>query len=102
MVKIGTRICWYRPHYEPCLSFDLFQKTYGSFHYTSLLYLSDYATDFDGGRLVFVDGASGNVTVEPKKGAPDFIFQVGPALRCLNMHATNLVLVFRVTAAMKH
>ncbi|KAM7296674.1 2-oxoglutarate and iron-dependent oxygenase domain-containing protein 3 isoform X2 [Ixodes scapularis] len=44
------------------------KKTYGSFHYTSLLYLSDYATDFDGGRLVFVDGASGNVTVEPKKG----------------------------------
>ncbi|KAG0411755.1 hypothetical protein HPB47_011117 [Ixodes persulcatus] len=44
------------------------KKTYGSFHYTSLLYLSNYATDFDGGRLVFVDGASGNVTVEPKKG----------------------------------
>lgn len=44
------------------------KETYGSFHYTSLLYLSDYAADFDGGRLVFVDGAAGNVTLEPKKG----------------------------------
>lgn len=41
--------------------------TYGSFDYTSLLYLSDYLTDFGGGRFVFMeDGA--NRTVEPRAG----------------------------------
>lgn len=44
------------------------KETYGSFHYTSLLYLSNYGSDFGGGRLVFVDQASGNRTVEPRKG----------------------------------
>lgn len=46
--------------------------TYESFHYTSLLYLSDHGIDFKGGRLVFIDGPmskpKGNVTVEPRKG----------------------------------
>lgn len=43
------------------------QVTYGSFDYTSLLYLSDYLTDFGGGRFVFMeDGA--NRTVEPRAG----------------------------------
>lgn len=41
--------------------------TYGSFDYTSLLYLSDYLDDFGGGRFVFMeDGA--NKTVEPRAG----------------------------------
>ncbi|XP_037522755.1 2-oxoglutarate and iron-dependent oxygenase domain-containing protein 3 [Rhipicephalus sanguineus] len=44
------------------------KEQYGSFHYTSLLYLTDYNADFGGGRLVFVDGTRGNATVEPKKG----------------------------------
>ncbi|KAH6942144.1 hypothetical protein HPB50_001440 [Hyalomma asiaticum] len=44
------------------------KEQYGSFHYTSLLYLTDYNADFGGGRLVFVDGSRGNATVEPKKG----------------------------------
>ncbi|XP_030143247.4 2-oxoglutarate and iron-dependent oxygenase domain-containing protein 3 isoform X2 [Taeniopygia guttata] len=39
--------------------------TYGSFDYTSLLYLSDYSKDFGGGRFVFMD-ADSNKTVEPR------------------------------------
>ncbi|XP_071430009.1 2-oxoglutarate and iron-dependent oxygenase domain-containing protein 3 isoform X2 [Pithys albifrons albifrons] len=42
--------------------------TYGSFDYTSLLYLSDYTQDFGGGRFVFLD-ADSNKTVEPRAGA---------------------------------
>lgn len=41
--------------------------TYGSFHYTSLVYLSTYKKDFTGGRFMFVDGNT-NRTVEPKVG----------------------------------
>ncbi|XP_069012267.1 2-oxoglutarate and iron-dependent oxygenase domain-containing protein 3 [Embiotoca jacksoni] len=41
--------------------------TYGSFDYTSLLYLSDYSSDFTGGRFVFMD-QNGNRTVEPRAG----------------------------------
>ncbi|XP_053308863.1 2-oxoglutarate and iron-dependent oxygenase domain-containing protein 3 [Spea bombifrons] len=45
--------------------------TYGSFDYTSLLYLSDYSRDFGGGRFVFIDKSS-NSTVEPKAGRLSF------------------------------
>lgn len=45
--------------------------TYGSFDYTSLLYLSDYGGDFGGGRFVFMD-ADGNRTVEPRAGRVSF------------------------------
>ncbi|XP_010216343.1 PREDICTED: 2-oxoglutarate and iron-dependent oxygenase domain-containing protein 3 [Tinamus guttatus] len=45
--------------------------TYGSFDYTSLLYLSDYAEDFGGGRFVFMDTDS-NKTVEPQAGRVSF------------------------------
>ncbi|XP_048411104.1 urotensin-2 receptor 2 isoform X2 [Stegostoma tigrinum] len=45
--------------------------TYGSFDYTSLLYLSDYRTDFGGGRFVFVDELA-NRTVEPRIGRVSF------------------------------
>ncbi|CAL8262756.1 unnamed protein product [Arctogadus glacialis] len=45
--------------------------TYGSFDYTSLLYLSDYGSDFGGGRFIFMD-ASGNRTVEPRTGRVSF------------------------------
>ncbi|XP_012694357.2 urotensin-2 receptor 2 [Clupea harengus] len=45
--------------------------TYGSFDYTSLLYLSDYGSDFGGGRFIFID-ASGNRTVEPRAGRVSF------------------------------
>ncbi|XP_023692618.1 2-oxoglutarate and iron-dependent oxygenase domain-containing protein 3 [Paramormyrops kingsleyae] len=47
------------------------KETYGSFDYTSLLYLSDYHTDFGGGRFIFVD-ADGNRTVEPRVGRVSF------------------------------
>lgn len=47
---------------EPCP-----QVTYGSFDYTSLLYLSDYLDDFGGGRFVFIDEGA-NRTVEPRAG----------------------------------
>lgn len=41
--------------------------TYGSFDYTSLLYLSDYLDDFGGGRFVFMEEGA-NKTVEPRAG----------------------------------
>lgn len=52
---------------------SLFQETYSSFHYTSLLYLTDFQRDFQGGRFVFVDeNKEKNQTlhsmIEPKKG----------------------------------
>lgn len=43
------------------------QVTYGSFDYTSLLYLSDYLDDFGGGRFVFMEEGV-NRTVEPRAG----------------------------------
>ncbi|KAK4314618.1 hypothetical protein Pmani_014106 [Petrolisthes manimaculis] len=43
------------------------KETYESFHYTSLLYLTDYGQDFEGGRFIFVDKDS-NKTVEPRRG----------------------------------
>lgn len=46
------------------------QETYETFHFTSLLYLSDYGTEFEGGRFVFVDDDRRNRTVEPRKGWP--------------------------------
>lgn len=45
--------------------------TYGSFDYTSLLYLSDYLEDFGGGRFVFVEEGA-NKTVEPRAGRVSF------------------------------
>ncbi|TNN48341.1 2-oxoglutarate and iron-dependent oxygenase domain-containing protein 3 [Liparis tanakae] len=45
--------------------------TYGSFDYTSLLYLSDYGSDFTGGRFIFMDD-NGNRTVEPRAGRVSF------------------------------
>eukprot|EP01116_Phalansterium_solitarium_P025688 TRINITY_DN9946_c0_g1_i1.p1 TRINITY_DN9946_c0_g1~~TRINITY_DN9946_c0_g1_i1.p1 ORF type:complete len:308 (-),score=106.40 TRINITY_DN9946_c0_g1_i1:349-1272(-) len=40
---------------------------YGSFVYSSLIYLSDYGTDFEGGEFVFVDGQRTH-TIHPAKG----------------------------------
>ncbi|XP_078510777.1 2-oxoglutarate and iron-dependent oxygenase domain-containing protein 3 isoform X2 [Lissotriton helveticus] len=45
--------------------------TYGSFDYTSLLYLSDYSKDFGGGRFVFMDEGA-NKTIEPRVGRVSF------------------------------
>ncbi|XP_026885193.2 urotensin-2 receptor 2 isoform X1 [Electrophorus electricus] len=45
--------------------------TYGSFDYTSLLYLTDYSVDFGGGRFIFMD-PDGNRTVEPLSGRVSF------------------------------
>lgn len=45
------------------------KTTYGSFHYTALVYLSTKGVDFDGGDFVFLDGRGGaevNRTVEPR------------------------------------
>ncbi|XP_038155256.1 urotensin-2 receptor 2 isoform X1 [Cyprinodon tularosa] len=47
------------------------KETYGSFDYTSLLYLSNYGSDFTGGRFVFMD-PNGNRTVEPRAGRVSF------------------------------
>ena len=47
------------------------KTTYGSFDYTSLLYLSDYNKNFTGGRFVFVDSKT-NYTVDPRAGRLSF------------------------------
>ncbi|XP_029815927.1 2-oxoglutarate and iron-dependent oxygenase domain-containing protein 3 [Manacus vitellinus] len=60
--------------------------TYGSFDYTSLLYLSDYTQDFGGGRFVFLD-ADSNKTVEPRAGRVSF-FTSGSE----NLHRVEKVL----------
>ena len=45
------------------------KETYPSFHFTSLLYLSDYKRDFAGGRFIFIDEhAKANRTIEPREG----------------------------------
>ncbi|KFB39316.1 AGAP009177-PA-like protein [Anopheles sinensis] len=47
------------------------KETYNSFHYTTLLYLTDYGKDFAGGRFVFIDNEGKhnrtNVYIEPKR-----------------------------------
>nr|ACO15531.1 PKHD domain-containing transmembrane protein FLJ22222 homolog [Caligus clemensi] len=43
------------------------KDTYPSFHYTSLMYLTDYQDDFQGGNFVFIDDKL-NRTIEPKFG----------------------------------
>lgn len=45
--------------------------TYGSFHYTSLLYLTTYGVDFTGGRFIFVDNEL-EKAVEPRLGRVSF------------------------------
>lgn len=45
------------------------KETYGSFHFTSLLYLTDYGIDFKGGSFVFVDNHDKlNRTIQPRSG----------------------------------
>jgi len=44
------------------------QDIFESFDYTSVVFLSTYDKDFEGGRLIFVDGDNTNRTVEPRKG----------------------------------
>ncbi|XP_071965792.1 2-oxoglutarate and iron-dependent oxygenase domain-containing protein 3-like [Antedon mediterranea] len=47
------------------------KETYTTFDYTSLLYLSNYGDDFDGGRFIFIDKKA-NSTIEPKLGRLSF------------------------------
>lgn len=42
--------------------------TYGTFYYTSLLYLTTHGEDFEGGRFMFVDVDGKNKSVEPRLG----------------------------------
>lgn len=45
------------------------KQTYGSFHYTALVYLSSKGEEFDGGDFVFIDDdGKVNRTVEPRIG----------------------------------
>lgn len=67
------------------------QVTYGSFDYTSLLYLSDYLDDFGGGRFVFMEEGA-NKTVEPRAGRtlrrqPRACRQLGKPSICWPGHA---------------
>lgn len=49
------------------------KETYQTFHYTSLLYLTDMGEDFKGGEFVFVDASDKlNRTIEPKLGRLSF------------------------------
>ncbi|XP_068892496.1 2-oxoglutarate and iron-dependent oxygenase domain-containing protein 3-like [Tenebrio molitor] len=70
------------------------KETYESFHYTSLLYLTDFNIDFKGGKFIFVDNIDKplkNVTVEPRKGRvlmftsgaenPHFVEKVSSGIR---------------------
>lgn len=70
--------------------------TYESFHYTSLLYLSDYGMDFKGGRLVWLDGPiakpTNNVTVEPRLGR----------VAMFSSGAENVHYVERVTSGVRY
>merc|ERR1711974_478166 len=57
------------------------KETYPSFHYTSLLYLSEYKRDFAGGRFMFIDeGSKLNRSIEPKDGRVS-AFTSGPENR---------------------
>lgn len=57
------------------------KETYPSFHFTSLLYLTDYIRDFTGGRFVFVDNHKKmNSTIDPKEGRVS-VFTSGPENR---------------------
>ncbi|XP_014671387.1 PREDICTED: 2-oxoglutarate and iron-dependent oxygenase domain-containing protein 3-like isoform X2 [Priapulus caudatus] len=47
------------------------KETYGSFFYTSLLYLTNHNIDYTGGRFIFND-ADANRTVEPRTGRVSF------------------------------
>ena len=44
------------------------KEQYESFHYTSLIYLTTFGEDFEGGRFIFIDKDGVNRTVEPRKG----------------------------------
>uniref|UniRef100_A0A8C2HVY7 Urotensin-2 receptor 2 n=1 Tax=Cyprinus carpio TaxID=7962 RepID=A0A8C2HVY7_CYPCA len=63
------------------------KETYGSFDYTSLLYLSDYGLEFGGGRFVFMDPSS-NRTVEPRADAEGHDGELGSVL--LSMRRVSL------------
>ena len=59
-----------------------------SYEHTTLLYLSDHATDFTGGRIVFHDGDGVDRYLEPSAGA----------VICFRGDATNLHAVERVAS----
>lgn len=61
------------------------KETYPSFHYTSLLYLTSFAKDFNGGRFFFVDEKR-NMSVEPRIGRVS-MFTSGPE----NLHYVEKV-----------
>lgn len=66
--------------------------TYGSFDYTSLLYLSDYLDDFGGGRFVFMEEGA-NKTVEPRAGRMHVVSREGDTLmECSCVSATQHLL----------
>ncbi|ODM93377.1 2-oxoglutarate and iron-dependent oxygenase domain-containing protein 3 [Orchesella cincta] len=44
------------------------QKQFKTYQYSTVLFMSDYGTDIEGGRLIFIDGDNTNRTVDPKLG----------------------------------
>ncbi|XP_034937435.1 2-oxoglutarate and iron-dependent oxygenase domain-containing protein 3-like [Chelonus insularis] len=62
------------------------KETYEHFHYTSLLYLSDYGRDFQGGRFIFIDKNNVNSTIEPRKGRVSMFTSGGE-----NIHAVEQI-----------
>lgn len=44
------------------------QEVHEPFDYSTVLFLSDFNKDCEGGRLIFTDGDSTNRTVDPRKG----------------------------------
>ena len=66
--KVNCNIKSFLSNKDANFNLHKWQETYETFHFTSLLYLSDYGSEFQGGRFVFIDKDNFNRTVEPRKG----------------------------------
>ena len=74
------------------------RDTYGSFVYTSLLYLSSFGEDFEGGEFVFLDDEGKKKSiVQPRAGRVSFFTSgMAPVLRiavfsCVQANPQTLV-----------
>ncbi|XP_046440484.1 2-oxoglutarate and iron-dependent oxygenase domain-containing protein 3-like [Daphnia pulex] len=80
------------------------KETYETFHFTSLLYLSDYGSEFQGGRFVFVDGDNMNRTVEPRRGRVSMFTSGGENLHYVEKvtQGTRYALTIAFTCDSRH